>query len=79
MLNTVALCFFALLGLVVAYNYVKLYEENERRKRQAKLERRRSRMYAEHSAELYDRYLSERRTADMRGAVITAYKERCGE
>ncbi len=79
MLNIVVLCLLVLLSLVVIYNYIKLYEENERRKRQARIERRRSRMYAEHSAELYGRYLSERRTADMRGAVINAYKERCGE
>ena len=79
MLKTTLICLLALFGVCVTYCYIKLHEENERSKRQARIERRRSRMYAEHSEELYGRYLSERRTADMRGAVITAYKERCGE
>ena len=73
------LCLIVLCGVCITFSYVKLYEENERRKRQAMLERRRRRMYADQSAELYEMFMAERRTADMRGAVINAYKERCGE
>lgn len=79
MLSTTIICLLALFGVGVTYHYVKLHEENERAKRKAQLERRRAQMYAQHSDELYSRYLSERGTADLRGAVITAYKERCGE
>ena len=79
MLSTVIICLLALFGVCVTYHYVKLHEENERNKRKAQLERRRSQLYAQHSNELYYRFISERYTADLRGAVITAYKERCGE
>lgn len=79
MLKTTLICLLALFGVCVTYCYIKLYEEHERLKTTTAREHRRSQMYAEHSEELYGRFVAERRTADMRGAVITAYKERCGE
>ena len=61
MLNTTIICLLAALGTVLAYNYIKVHEENEQRKDKLAIERRAKMLYKLHSDKLYEQLLQEQR------------------
>lgn len=61
-------------GLVLIYNYIKVYQENERNKDRLAIERRAKMLYKLHGDKLYERLLNEQKEATRARREADMYK-----